>query len=379
MSYQIVQFEESEGGKLAIIHDTWLTPRKTETYWPPVKLQSAYDKILAKGGEACVHPNKWTLYKIHRIFTSCDNLIEAKRKLAIAEDQSDLQTTDSEENLNLKRTVKKPLRYVIAEDSSESEDYYPHSSTKKLPRPPKPTSSLNDLSKSRKTIDISETEFQTNQDSTFTKENIGNYSKTASTLESQPIHNNTTASPASSFMSRSPSICTTRARFSHPNVLADDSHSKLIHFLSKIVEQNEEILQILKQKSFSNSNYVNRCPKLPVELPLQGFENLDVLEIYLQKPENQHSFVYRSRKVNTATNVERYNRIMKRKNMRHDLRNTNEMIDIQVETASETSNIISISKEVSCQTSLNYNEFEYFPFVFECSFNNQSNEISTQA
>lgn len=65
MSYVVVQINETDGGSVAIVHNTWLTPRKTEVYWPPYKSQNSFDKALLKG--ETVNP-QWPLFKLKRIF-----------------------------------------------------------------------------------------------------------------------------------------------------------------------------------------------------------------------------------------------------------------------------------------------------------------------
>lgn len=60
MAYVLIEFED--GGGVAIIRKTWLTPRKKEVFWPPLKDQKTFDKIL----ENTKYPDteKWKLYPI---------------------------------------------------------------------------------------------------------------------------------------------------------------------------------------------------------------------------------------------------------------------------------------------------------------------------
>lgn len=69
MAYVLVEFDENDGGGVAILHDSWLTPRKKEAFWPPFKEQYQFDKALKNG--ASVDTETWKLYKINRIFYAC--------------------------------------------------------------------------------------------------------------------------------------------------------------------------------------------------------------------------------------------------------------------------------------------------------------------
>jgi hypothetical protein len=65
MSYCIVQFAASEGGNVAIVVNKWLTPKKTEIFWPPTKDPKVYDKLLQR----CSSPNeRWSMYGVDRLF-----------------------------------------------------------------------------------------------------------------------------------------------------------------------------------------------------------------------------------------------------------------------------------------------------------------------
>lgn len=68
MVFVLIQFDESDGGTIAIIHKSWMIPRKTEVYWPPVKNQSTFDRALLNGHPADI--SSWELYKIKRTFAA---------------------------------------------------------------------------------------------------------------------------------------------------------------------------------------------------------------------------------------------------------------------------------------------------------------------
>lgn len=60
-----MEFSESAGGGLAVVHEGWFTPRKTEILWPPLKDVVSFNKLLKKGQ----HPeDTWKLYGVARTF-----------------------------------------------------------------------------------------------------------------------------------------------------------------------------------------------------------------------------------------------------------------------------------------------------------------------
>lgn len=60
-----IQFSEKDGGGIALVHRKWLTPRKSEVWWPPFKQQDHFNKSIKKGES----PNEsWTLYGVVKAF-----------------------------------------------------------------------------------------------------------------------------------------------------------------------------------------------------------------------------------------------------------------------------------------------------------------------
>lgn len=76
--FVVIQFDEEGGNGLAVIHTKWLTPRKTEVFWPPFKDSSLFNKALKQGQEI---DDKWKLYSIKKKFFETDDLDIAKKKL----------------------------------------------------------------------------------------------------------------------------------------------------------------------------------------------------------------------------------------------------------------------------------------------------------
>lgn len=62
MSFVLVEFDD--GGGVAVVRKTWLTPRKREVFWPPMKDQRTFDKTLINTEHADIE--KWKLYPVVR-------------------------------------------------------------------------------------------------------------------------------------------------------------------------------------------------------------------------------------------------------------------------------------------------------------------------
>jgi len=62
MSYVLIEFDD--GGGVAVVRKTWITPRKKEVFWLPMKDQKTFYKVL----ESTLYPDteKWKLYSILR-------------------------------------------------------------------------------------------------------------------------------------------------------------------------------------------------------------------------------------------------------------------------------------------------------------------------
>lgn len=66
MAFVAVQF--SSDHTIAIIRKEWLTPRKSEVLWPPVKLQTEFDKAV----KAAEPPQEnWKTFHIARVYFEC--------------------------------------------------------------------------------------------------------------------------------------------------------------------------------------------------------------------------------------------------------------------------------------------------------------------
>ncbi|KAL1509930.1 hypothetical protein ABEB36_004594 [Hypothenemus hampei] len=75
--YSVIEFNQNCGGGLGVINESWLTPRKKQTFWPPLKNQKLFNKCLANKAEA---DENWPIYDIERHY------------YRTSEETSDLQT-----------------------------------------------------------------------------------------------------------------------------------------------------------------------------------------------------------------------------------------------------------------------------------------------
>ncbi|KAK5649879.1 hypothetical protein RI129_000908 [Pyrocoelia pectoralis] len=202
-----------------------------------------------------------------------DDLIEAKEKEKKAEACSDLEETQ----ITRKRTRVRPLRF--REDTSEEESAVEES---QLPRPPKITNTLIDNRRNTEQYDCTENGNLGTLSPITSKTNAGQKSQ-CSESPSLDAPSTSTLSTNSNLMQsscRTPS--TSLNSFSGDQVF----QNRFIGLLSRIVEQNKEILKILKN-THTVQNTHPKCPDLPVSLPLSSFEDFLVLENYLSQPNNE--------------------------------------------------------------------------------------------
>lgn len=62
--FVVVEFDDSEGGGVAIVRKSWITPRKKEVFWPPYKQSQQHNKALKQNEPVDV--DIWSVYKIKR-------------------------------------------------------------------------------------------------------------------------------------------------------------------------------------------------------------------------------------------------------------------------------------------------------------------------
>ncbi|XP_071577263.1 uncharacterized protein [Temnothorax nylanderi] len=113
--------DEQESGAIALVHCTWLTPRKKEVWWPPYKTSARFKKALSVGEEP--KEDAWKLCYVQRIFFSYDDLDKANKKLKKCEEFSDVQSSALEDiNQIKKRQRKRNSKYERTSSESESNE-----------------------------------------------------------------------------------------------------------------------------------------------------------------------------------------------------------------------------------------------------------------
>ncbi|XP_050301322.1 uncharacterized protein LOC126739611 [Anthonomus grandis grandis] len=283
-AYAGVEFLENS--EIALVHSKWLTPTKRHTFWPPYKTSGPFNKSLTIAEEP---DEPWKLYPIKRLLFYCDNLEKARKKLKKWEETSDIQSSESDfETLRVKRRLK--AKRCLSDSTSEDEE-----PSKKLKRPPcfpnlradsscgssdvyqEMTSTPTRLS-SRKNLKSGEI-------STTTLEN------TLLTLPNRIILPNSDilkSSPSTSIIIRedntsnanTESFCESNTTIS----VSSNALEKIYRQVKKLGEELKEVKGLLKQSRHPSS--VPSLPNnLPVELPLNSQENLQILEHYLGEEE----------------------------------------------------------------------------------------------
>ncbi|KYM96038.1 hypothetical protein ALC62_13308 [Cyphomyrmex costatus] len=110
---------ENEGG-LGVVHKSWLTPLKKESFWPQhIKQQHLFNKCLRKGEEP---DEQWQLYKIKRIYFETDDLIKANAKIKKLQFTSDVGSEIEENQVTLKRKRQCPKRLQSSSSEEEEEE-----------------------------------------------------------------------------------------------------------------------------------------------------------------------------------------------------------------------------------------------------------------
>ncbi|KAK4886522.1 hypothetical protein RN001_002793 [Aquatica leii] len=265
MDFVGVQF--SQDGGLAVVHEKWLTPRKTEVYWPPCKKQHDYDKLLKCGDEPKDH---WQLFSISKLYFESDNFEVARKKIKKLEFTSDIQSDEDCSLLKRKRTA--PLRF--SHGSSSEDEYVNPKKSSNLKRPP------------RIHLDSLDSEIPTSLIYIF----LNKYLKYS-------FYKFFLVIASSCGM---PSTSTTAQ--------CDRKHQELSTLLLQIKEQNNQILAWIRSQSTVAPVPRSLPEKFPVSFPLRNNSHVEELENYIALKENLDSLsVYLSslggRDVNNRVNV----------------------------------------------------------------------------
>lgn len=256
--FAVVEFCDTQGRGLAVINSQWLTPRKHEVYWPPIKDSVQFNKAVRSLNQ-CIDVDTWIPYKLSKIFYTTDDYDKARQKLKQAELTSDLNT-DTDESKNRKRLRPKKLL-----DSSSDEE-----EVSKFQRPPKVK--LNALENS----DNIQTDFisRKKQSHPIVPEKI------ALTPGCSTLNNH------SKLNSKENVTPTVRCSTPVSSLVGQQVLPQILEKLVRIEVQNEQILNILNKGDINARNNIStHLPPLPVNLPLQSIEDIQQLEEFLVNKE----------------------------------------------------------------------------------------------
>lgn len=287
-----VEFRELDGGGLSLVHEKWLTPRKSSVWWPPYKNQDKFEKSLRRGES----PNEnWTIYSISKTYFHENNCDKAKKKLKKAEITSEITSNEDSDadNLPVKR-IRLPNKRLFT--SSDDDDAEPiHSLPSKILGLPKYLS----------TPKILPTAFKKNN----SKLNKSSQPKQVDTISDEEVHSERRQHVVHSSQTAHSSWnniekCSQSKRPEFPEANENSDFKTLLHHIIYVRKQNEQILQILKNQNVSQSNTL---PTIPVELPLTEIRGIIELEEFLSENENLRSMTnyystYGGRDVVTKTN-----------------------------------------------------------------------------
>ncbi|XP_050510460.1 uncharacterized protein LOC126887142 [Diabrotica virgifera virgifera] len=286
--YSVIEFkQEEDGGGLSIVNSTWLTPRKTEVRWPPIKDNLQFKKVLRK-----LEPEideTWKIYGVQKIFYSTDDFEKATNKLKRAEITSDLQTDLEDDNTRPRRKILK-RKFSSDEDSNDQVSLFKPGKKSKQILPWPPPVGINKLYTNPRG---SSQELESGTDESDPGIPSGSqFMKSISTPRDKLSFQISTPKSSSSFGRQEATEIQTptlNESLNFDNSLQDTNGLKVLlkHILT-IKEQNRKILNILeKSKPFENSDLPD---DFKIKLPIESLQDLEELEIYLTEEENFNTF-----------------------------------------------------------------------------------------
>ncbi|CAH0546960.1 unnamed protein product [Brassicogethes aeneus] len=299
-----VQFEEE--GNIALISSNWLTPRKTETFWPPYKGRDRYTKALLKH---CAPEPDWPFYKVKRVFFKCDNYEKANNKLKEAEFTSDVQSEQEIEQKSRRRRRKTPKRLY----STSEEDNSDKESVRKLQRPPLIEFNICTDTTDTEIPNISLTPARLSGSLTPARLS-GSLTPAVSLSECDPlppISSKEVLRSANSAASCSNNVRQLLSGNNKQVPISEELGGQILTAVFHVAEQNKEILSILKSQGSSGTP--NQLPDdLPVQLPLITQEDVIEFEKYITNNINKILVVSYLSRLGGKDLVAKVNSILKR-------------------------------------------------------------------
>ncbi|KAJ8940889.1 hypothetical protein NQ318_004588 [Aromia moschata] len=238
MAFVLIEFSASEGGGISIVHNEWMSPRKTEVYWPPYKEQSQFNRALKRGEK--VNTETWKLFKIARCFYSSDDYEKIHTKLKDCEITSDIQSDDDNAVSKIRKRIPNKKYFVISDEETDNDE-------SQLLRPPRNLTGELDVGNLTK-LDKSSLSQRIHE-----------------SIKKQSIHNEAIVN-----FSNDKENIETLIQLQERN----------IELLMHIKEQNKQILTIIgKQDKVPFSS----LPDLPIKFPLDTIHNLQILDRFLKE------------------------------------------------------------------------------------------------
>ncbi|XP_025162047.1 uncharacterized protein LOC109503742 isoform X3 [Harpegnathos saltator] len=270
MAFVGVEFANEDSAnnntEVAIVNVRRFTPNKTNVFWPPVKSQDRYEKLLKQGATPT---NEWSLCQVTKTYFETD--------------------------IPSKRQRNKPSRYIS--DSSDEENIPVPSKLKAPPRLNNIFTSCSQVPSGNSTVILHY----------FTFGTYIFFPKRSLILDKvlvNSIHPKTNNKPTTSHLVQPSHKHSVIQRNSVPvinsinEVPLTDVNRNLtdinatLAFIKRqntdIYNQNDQISQALKatNNSIVTVSESNEIPQLPCTLPITTFEDITRLEEYLKKEEN---------------------------------------------------------------------------------------------
>ncbi|XP_025269672.1 uncharacterized protein LOC105257319 [Camponotus floridanus] len=294
MTFIGVEFITSDldEASIALVHRSWLTPRKKEVWWPPYKTGAQFKKALIL--EEKPKDETWTLY---------DEYQKANKKLKKCEEFSDVQSSTVEDKeQSKKRQPKRNSKYIST--SEEEDDENDHS----LHRPPKISTfahALQDKQRSLTPVPVSMTsKGPPETDNTITRRLKDINSLNRITIPSPSL------SVSTNISSRSESVNSTLINESYGGPYFRSFTEQIFTEIKKVREQVKEIYGILRHSN-TQGGILSIPDDCPVEFPLKTREELQLLENYFSSRENKHAVSLFLSTLGGDTTTARTNKILK--------------------------------------------------------------------
>ncbi|XP_025162613.1 uncharacterized protein LOC112590429 isoform X1 [Harpegnathos saltator] len=272
MAFVGVEFANEDSAnnntEVAIVNVRWFTPNETNVFWPPVKSQDRYEKLLKQGATPT---NEWLLCQVTKTYFETDDFKKAEQKVKLCQYLSDV-ATDVEPVLDIpsKRQRNKPSRYIS--DSSDEENTPVPSKLKAPPRLNNIFTSCSQVPSDK--ILVNSIHPKTNNKPTTSHFVQPSHKHSVIQRNSVPVINSINEVPLTDVNRNLTDINATLAFIKRQN--------------TDIYNQNDQMFQVLKatNNSIVTVSKSNEIPQLPCTLPITTFEDITRLEEYLKKEEN---------------------------------------------------------------------------------------------